>query len=571
MPLLEPLFQISKICSLKNILDAVISPGSRSAALTLAFSRNPDIVTTTIADERSAAFYALGLSSVTSQTTVLICTSGSAALNYAPAIAEAYFQEVPLLILTADRPPEWIHQYDGQTIFQENIYGNHVKKSFQLPADYHHPDSKWHINRVVNEAIDLCQKGPKGPVHINIPIREPFYPDHNQKFDFDLIPRIIESYNTVKTLDAQFWSDLMEIWRNCDSKLVAIGQNNEDLDDDLEIIAEEENCIVLSDIISNVKISQAIKCHDLFLPKIQTDSLDMIPDLLITAGKSFISKSFKEFVRKNPPKFHWHIQDNPEIIDPTKSLTHKIEVSPVYFFNELVQTLEFEKIKTDEEGADTGDFKLTWTQNEHLARKYINRSVFVEDFTELLATSMIFETLPPNCGLHLGNSMPVRYANHISVLTENQPEVFANRGTSGIDGTISTSIGQATKHKGIFCCISGDVAFFYDSNALFINQLPQNFRCVVINNGGGNIFRIIDGPNKQPELDMFFVTDQKRNAASLCKEAGIDYHKATNSLELSEILKTFFEENHKTSLLEIFTDGQNDAAVFKSFKSDFTL
>lgn len=154
---MQPIFNIAEICARKGMRDMVLSPGSRCAPLTLAFVRHPDINTKTISDERSAAFIAIGIAQQTLLTTGLVCTSGSAAYNYAPAIAEAFYQQIPLLILTADRPPEWIDQLDGQTIKQESIYGKHVKASYSLPVDYSHPDSKWFIERTLSEAINLSQ------------------------------------------------------------------------------------------------------------------------------------------------------------------------------------------------------------------------------------------------------------------------------------------------------------------------------------------------------------------------------------------------------------------------------
>ncbi|MCA0364866.1 MAG: 2-succinyl-5-enolpyruvyl-6-hydroxy-3-cyclohexene-1-carboxylic-acid synthase [Bacteroidetes bacterium] len=569
MPLLEPVFRISEICSLKGIEDVIICPGSRSAAITLAFNRNPEIRTKVIADERSAAFYGLGMALETGKTVALVCTSGSAALNFAPAVSEAFFQEIPMLVLTADRPPEWIHQYDGQTIFQKDIYGKHVKKAFELPVDYSHPDARWQIERIFNEAIDLSQAAPKGPVHINVPIREPFYPEDYEEYEFGSNKKHIRRVAHQAIINPEDWADLLEIWRNADGIMVAVGQNSQDLEEELSELSEGQNVVVVADVIANIQVPEVIRCHDLFLPKISEPTFN--PDLLLTFGKSFISKSLKQFLRKHKPKYHFHIQENPELIDPLQSMTHKIEVNAKYFLKEVAETLDFEKFKEGEEDTEESDFKLNWQNAELSARKYIHRSVFVEDFAEIQATAMIFDALPEYSGLHLGNSMPVRYANYLSVLLDKNQKVSCNRGTSGIDGIVSTALGQAAKYEGIYTCILGDVSFFYDSNALYINGLSANFRCVVINNGGGNIFRLIDGPSKQPELEEFFVTSQKRNAGSICAETGIKYFRASNQLELSEILKVFFEKSDTPKLLEVFTDGETDATIFKSFKSEFTL
>ncbi|MEM9858842.1 MAG: thiamine pyrophosphate-binding protein, partial [Bacteroidota bacterium] len=180
---LQSVFNLIEICARHGLERAVISPGSRNAPLTIALARNQNIKCRSISDERSAAFIALGIAQQLGKPTLLCCTSGSAALNYAPAIAEAFFQQIPLIVLTADRPPEWIDQYDGQTIRQNEIYGKHVKKSFTIPVDLENKASEIHANRIMNEAVNSSIDFPQGPVHINFPFREPFYPEKEIKFE----------------------------------------------------------------------------------------------------------------------------------------------------------------------------------------------------------------------------------------------------------------------------------------------------------------------------------------------------------------------------------------------------
>lgn len=563
MPI-EPLYKIVELCALHGIKEAVICPGSRSAALTLAFARNAKINTRVIADERSAAFVALGMALQSGETVALVCTSGSAALNFAPAVAEAYFQEISLLILTADRPPEWIHQYDGQTIFQKEIYGKHVKKSFDMPVDYSHKDAQWQIERISNEAINSIQSAPKGPVHINIPIREPFYPETNER----IFPNVrkVNFFKKNTQLNSNDWSDLLDIWDKSERKLIAIGQNSIDLNDELSGLMEEENVVVLADIISNVCVEGKITSHDFFLNRIE----DLGPDLLITSGKSFISKSFKQFIRNQKITYHWHIQEHSDLIDPTQSITHKIEVDPKYFFKELLGSLEARKLKNGDDD-DENDYLLEWTGYEEVSLRYLNKFLNNVDFGELKATAMLLEALSSESVLHLGNSMPVRYANILGGISKEGFQVSSNRGTSGIDGIVSTAIGQALKTNKMVVCLVGDVSFFYDSNALFFGDIPQNLRIVMINNGGGNIFRIIDGPSKQEELESHFVTNQTRNGESLANESGIRYLKATNMIEMAEALEIIIKGDQKAALLEVFTDGEADAEIFKALKTGFTL
>ncbi len=571
MSLLKPIFAISEICSQKNIQDAILCPGSRSAALSIAFTRNPAINTLVLSDERSAAFVGLGKALQTGKTVALVCTSGSATYNFAPAIAEAFFQEIPLIIFTADRPPEWIHQYDGQTIFQREIYGKHVKKSYELPSDYTHSDALWQIERIINEALALTQEEPKGPVHVNIPIREPFYPSIDENFDFTGTARSVNFMPTTKTLNNDSWEQILAIWEKSERKMIAIGQNQIVLNDILENLAKEQGTVILADIISNIQLKTTgyIKSHDIFISKIKDEKY--FPELLITAGKSFISKSFKQFIRVHKPKYHFHIQENGDFIDPFQSITHKINISPKYFFNELFEVLDLRKFKNGEDDDLEEYFSNDWNQLELSAIKYLDNFINTTIFGELKATSMLLEACPNHSILHLGNSMPVRYANHLSSLIKQEIQVFANRGTSGIDGILSTAIGQALSTDKIVTCLIGDVSFFYDRNAFWSQNLPKNLRIVLINNAGGNIFRLIDGPNQQPELESNFVGTQSLDAKSTCEEHSILYFPVKSYAEMEIALNNLFNINDAISLIEVFVDGKKDAELFKQFKAGILI
>ena len=188
---MQAVYNIAEICARHGITDVVLSPGSRSAPLTLAFARHPELTVRVVPDERAAAFIGLGIAQAQRRAVALVCTSGTAGLNYAPAVAEAFFQQIPLLIFTADRPPEWIDQLDGQTIRQHNLYGAHAKGAFEFPVDTAHADAKWHSARIVNEAINLAQAAPAGPVQVNVPLREPFYPKAGEEIRYEQDVKII--------------------------------------------------------------------------------------------------------------------------------------------------------------------------------------------------------------------------------------------------------------------------------------------------------------------------------------------------------------------------------------------
>lgn len=544
---MQAIYNISQLCALKGIRHAVLSPGSRCAPLTISFARQENIKKYIIPDERSAAFIGLGLSRISQLPTVLICTSGSAAYNYAPAIAEAYFQQIPLLVLTADRPPEWIDQLDGQTIRQNGIYGNHVKASFTLPADTTHPDAQWQIERVINEAINLASQFPKGPVHVNIPLREPFYPKGEIVFSENI--KLIEPLSPEASLDETTQRALRKELELYSKILVVAGQSESNAG--LTNLLSRLELPVVTDIISNHSFDGSIQHHDMYLGP-QNESLK--PELLISFGNSVISKSLKLFLRAQKPKAHWHIQEAGAAADPFQSLTRHIQTSPVAFFAALSQ------YKTN------ASYCKTWQETDAAYAPKLAAFLKTEErFSESEAIYKILHNLPGNSLLHLANSMPVRYANYIGLQNKNI-EVIANRGTSGIDGVISTAYGTALATDKLVTVITGDMSFLYDRNAFWNNYLPSNLRIVVLNNHGGGIFRMIDGPASQPEGEEYFVTSQHFTAENTLRDVDVRYQIVRDRHGFEAGLKEFFGLEGKSAVLEVETDGMTNTEVWKKFK-----
>ena len=571
MAVLQPIIDLVQICRLHGVTRAVISPGSRSAALILAFARNPGIECAVVADERAAGFIALGMAQQLRVPVALVCTSGSAAYNFAPAVAEAFFQQVPLIVFTADRPIEWIHQNDGQTIYQREIYGKHVKGFWELPADYAHPDAAWFINRSANEALIAATTFPHGPVHVNVPIREPFYPEKIEKYLPGQDIRIISRTKARSELDEKTWQEIEVGWEGCDRVLLAVGQHppDENLGNIIRRLSEKFMVPVVAEVISNQPdFKHKITFHDLFLDKENLETLR--PDLLITVGQSFLSKQFKQFVRKCPPKNHWHISEDLHIIDTFQSLTRHIPVSPEYFL------IRLSEIFTTDEGGQNGDLEKSksylsaWLKEEHLTKRLLR--YFLGNLTtldDITAVNFALSHLPARTQLHLANSMSVRYANLTRVESQ-EVEVYCNRGTSGIDGCVSTAIGAAMISERPVFLIVGDVTFFYDRNGLLIDDLPTNLRIVLINNGGGNIFRLIDGPSAQPELETYFEAKHNHNALRTAEDSGITYFLVQEGIgsgleKLGSVWNNFLNAK-KTALIEVQTNPENNKDVFRDMK-----
>ncbi len=548
--------EIARLCAAHGITQAIVSPGSRSASISLAFENHPEIDVKVVADERSAAFIGMGIAQQLRRPVALICTSGSAVYNYAPAVAEAYYQEIPLLVITADRPPEWIDQYDGQTIQQEGIFGNHIKASLSLPVDLSHSDAKWHSNRLVNQAILVSEEYPKGPVHLNVPIREPFYPSEGDKYEYPETRRITAN-KTERTLSEDSWKELLNVWQKAQSRLLVVGQlePNSDLTESLALLQSKTNLTIINEVTGNQQdIEKAIGKQDLFLQgqlKIQT------PDLLITFGKSLISKNLKIFLRKNPPKYHWHIKEGNRLNDGLQHLSNNLDLSPTYFASELTKRVSAE---------NHSDLNLDWFKMEQEASRKSEEFIKQSDFGELKAVYSVLQQIPANSQLHLANSMAVRYANFVGIRAKGV-EVYCNRGTSGIDGSNSTAVGAALASGKLTTLLTGDMAFLYDRNAFWHGYDLSNLRIIVLNNAGGGIFGMIKGPKTQSSYQKLFQTEQPLTAKLTAKEFGFEYAKVKNEDRLNDELKEFFKSSASPKIIEVFSDPRKNEEIFTAYKA----
>ena len=565
---LQPIIDISEICARKGIKNAVLCPGSRNAPLTISFARQKNIECKTISDERSAAFVALGMAQAQSNPVALVCTSGSAAYNFAPAIAEAFYQHIPVLVLTADRPREWIDQRDGQTIRQTQLYGSHVKQSFELPQDYDHPDSVWFINRIVNEAINLANRFPKGPVHVNIPLREPLYPLKDEIIQYSDNIRIINEQDAERRLSEEELNETLLDLQGFNKVLIIAGQadHNDQLIKVLDSFSSRHHVPVVADVISNLNTLRNVITHSdvLFGQCKQEVKKALQPELIITIGKSVVSKNLKLFLREFKPVQHWHLQLDGQAPDTFQSLTKVIAISPFHFFNQAGSGAS----KSGFEARKRENYYSLWQAEEHRTQRAITSFFAEPQLSEFHLTHEVLKSLPPETHLHLANSMAVRYANFIGLSSSDQRiQVFSNRGTSGIDGCASTAVGSALITGKPTVLITGDMAMLYDRNAFWHNYKLPNLRVVVLNNHGGAIFSMIDGPADLPEADPYFITQQMLSMRSLATEFDFDYLKLDNLRKLKNLLKDFFDFDGRTKILELETSAAAAKKTLDDFKS----
>ena len=560
--ILQPIIDTAEICARQGVRQAVLCPGSRCAPLTLAFCHHPRITTYAIPDERSAGFIGLGLSQNNRAPVVLVCTSGTAAYNFAPAVTEAFYQQLPLIVFTADRPPELIDQWDGQSIRQKELYGRHVKRSYHLPDDYSQPNTLTKILQIVNEALLLSLTPPLGPVHINCPFREPFYPEEGE----EMKPSEGLEVAQVKLGDPGFrreWEVLANQWDQFNKKLIVGGHfpYDQNLCQNLQSLGYDQSIPILTDVISNLhSIKGAVKHQDAFLGSKNELLLKKLqPDLLVTFGKSVISKNLKLFLRKYQPQTHWHLEVHEEVGDPFQTQPTIIPFTATEFFHQMGQLTGTKR--------NGREYFTKWQQAETQSVKILEEFFPQPQLGEFEAVNHVMQHLPENCHLHLANSMPVRLANIVGLQDRYQGvEVFANRGTSGIDGCMSTAVGNAINTQIPVVLLAGDLAFFYDRNALWHPHVPANLRIIVLNNHGGGIFRLIDGPNQQPELEEYFETPHALTAEKTAQEFQLDYLFCRDLQTLSSHLTLFFQEDGKAKILEIESDTRANAAIWETFK-----
>lgn len=524
--------QLVALLKAYGIKHIVISPGSRNSPLSHTFAMEPFFICHSMVDERSAAFYALGVIQAADEAVAVCCTSGTAVLNYAPAVAEAFYQQLPLLVITADRPECWIGQMAGQTIPQPGVFNSLVKQAVQL-SEIVTKEDEWYCNRLINEVLHELDHYVKGPVQINVPLSEPLF-EYTEK-ELPVVRKI--NHNKSQKEFSHF--NYTQRFREFNKCLIVVGQlpADNDLAPLLESLASKNACVVLAEHLSNIESDFFIGNFDKILSTLE-DKNNFAPELLITVGGHIVSKRVGQFLRENSPVEHWHISEDGKIIDLYQHLTDVIETNPVTFFETLTNSVC---------NIINSPFYELW----HEASRNIPVSSY-KDFSSQMAVKMLMEKLPYNSSLHLANSSSVRYAQLFPL--KRGVKVFCNRGTSGIDGCLSTAVGYAAVNPNLTFLLIGDLAFFFDMNALWNRQLSKNLRILLNNNGCGGIFHDLQGLNKSGAIDAYIAASHNMNAKAWAESAGFVYLSASDETELKENMVLFLEEDSdKPILLEVFT------------------
>ena len=535
---------VIEYCVSYDIHHVVISPGSRNAPLTIGFTNHPKIKTYSIVDERCAAFFALGIAQQNQKPVAIVCTSGSALLNYYPAVAEAFYSNIPIVVLSADRPKHLIDVGDGQAIRQENIFANHSEFNANLDDT-----QETSINaNLINDALHNCIRN-RGPVHINIPFDEPLY-ETVDKLTIENV-KISHPKNKVHKEDLKTFA---KIWNNASKKMVLEGEcfPNEKLQQQLDTLVQDESVLLLTETTSNLHHTKFVNSIDnLVFPLAEIEKEALQPDILLTFGGMVISKRIKRILRNYQPKHHWHI-DLKNATDTYHCLSHHFKMEATQFFDDF--SILTNSIKSE--------YQKKWLAINASREKWHSNYISCIDFSDLKAFDVVIKSLPKNCMLQSGNSSIIRYLQLFKM--NKNIQTFCNRGTSGIDGSTSTAIGASQVHKEQTVFITGDISFFYDSNALWNNYLKNDFRIILINNAGGGIFRIIPGPSESKSVD-YFETTHNLNAKKLCEMFGFEYTSAESESELTICLNNFYDASKNPKLLEVFTPKDMNDKILKDY------
>lgn len=490
-----------------GVRHAVVCPGSRNAPIVHNLEVCPDIQCHPLTDERSAGFCALGITDATNQPVVVCVTSGSALLNLAPAVAEAYYRHHPLVVVSADRPPQWIDQLDGQTLPQPDALGRFVAKAVTLPEPTD-DETRWYCERLVNEAL----LEHRAPVHINIAISEPLF-----DFSCPSLPAVRGMERIEAEMPNHVLSHIGRMFMLSKRPMLISGQPfNRRLDEMVMMVEHDER---------------------------------YVPDLVVYVGLPIVSKRVRKFLRRS--KESWLINETGEVSDPLMNLTKVIVGDPDMVVDHLHFLLE----------QDPHPFVQRW---QTLAAKVDEAvSTFDAPFSQLLAVRQLEMRLSalPMVYRHYANSTAIRLANSFAT-----GALWCNRGVNGIEGSLSTAVGQAMAVSPwpLFCVI-GDLSFFYDQNALWNNQLPSNLRILLLNNGGGGIFRLLPGLEQSPARDALVSAAHHTTAAGICQQYGVGYRTAVDADSLTDGLQWLVSASDRPLLLEVTTDAAIDEQVMRSY------
>lgn len=547
-----------EILEKSGVKDVVACPGSRNSPLLIALSRSKTIKTTMVIDERSAGFIALGIASISMRPVGIVCTSGTAVLNFSPAVAEAYYRKVPLIVISADRPMEWIDQDDSQTLRQPGVLQNFVKKSYDIPG-FETPDMRWFSNRTINDAMLTAAAAPAGPVHINIQISEPLglfvTPDPQE----ERIVAMVTPREDLTVSEARILGDYLASPKKV---MVVAGFMAPDstLNKALRKLSMLPNVIVLTETISNLHGEDFVSDIDATLSAIPDDrKAEFAPEVVITLGGALVSRFVKQYLRDIRPLEHWQVGKSLTTVDCFRCLTKRVEMQPGLFIQQLASAMQPHRSECD--------YRKKWIVARDAARSLHRSYVAKAPWSDLKAFDTFMHLIPRNYNIQLSNGTPIRYAQ----LFHNREfhRCDCNRGVSGIDGSTSTAIGSSMVYKSApTLLVTGDMSAQYDLGALASRCLTPRFKMIVMCNDGGGIFHFIEATRHLDIVGKCFDEPCNFPARGVAEAFGLRYFEAKNEAALRSAFSQFVSEKDLPAMLAIRTSADISAEVLIGFFSE---
>lgn len=522
-----------------GVKDVVLSPGGSDIPLIHSIEMDNNFNCYSVVDERNATYFAMGLAQEKNTYVACICTSGTAICNYLPGVTEAYYQDVPILVITADKNPYFQGQLETQKIDQMNTFTNVVKRSVDLPV-IRNEDDEWLCNRLINEALLELNHHGTGPVHINIPIT-----GDTSVYDCKELPKVRKMNIVSENSDKKLWNEYSNVLSSKKRIMVVVGQNVNFSEKDIKNLNnffKKYNCIFAVEHLSNVECEGKIYTYPITEMGGLTENL--LPDLVISIGNNLAAYKLKPFLRANYKKMeNWYISLSGKVRDSYKSLTTIFEMSVSSFFENIC--------KYSIDSKNSLNYYNEWKKTE----SFIN--IPDVELSNMYVAKSLAEIIPENSILHLAILNSTRTMQYFKL--NKNIHTYSNVGSLGIDGCLATFVGQSTANDKLAYLVIGDLSFFYDMNAAALRSIKNNVRIILLNNGGGSEFHFFMGKEKIPTINKHISAEHNHVAEGWIKSLNYDYYAVNNKEELDNIMPILGKKSEKPIFVEIFTDMELDA------------
>ena len=529
-----------------NIKNLVLAPGGSDIPIIHSVEEDPFFECFSVVDERSLVYFAMGLSQEKNMPVACICTSGTAVSNFLPGITEAYYQNVPIVAITADKNPYFLEQLETQKINQMNIFNNVCKKCVDLPLINSEMD-EWLSSRLINEALlELYHHG-TGPVQINIPIM-----GDTTVYTEDKLPKVKKINLVESTAENYEWDKYKKRLSEVKKILVVVGQNVDFKDATvvkMSMMMKKYGCVFSVEHMSNIDFDGCVHTYPLTEMQKNNLSKELIPDIVISMGNNVASYAIKSILRANHSHIeHWEIDPCGRRRDTYMCLTTVFECSVDWFLDKI---LDYEY-----KGASC-DYLNLWN-------KHIGKLQYPEfQYSNFYIAKLLAKSIPENSILHLA----ILNSTRIMQFFKLNPGVrtYSNIGALGIDGCLSTFIGQAVSTDKLAFCLIGDLSFFYDMNAASIRHLSNNARIIMLNNGGGSEFHFFMGKEKIPTINKYISVANNRIAKGWVESLDYKYYAIQNTEQADQIIPLLAQKSDRAIFVEVFGDMEEDARLSRIF------